>query len=224
MPESARELSRIYDRRFRDSCEYRNRVWTILAGEYFQRWIDPKFSVLDLGCGYGEFINNIQAKEKWAMDLNPDAKAHLKAGVKFLEQDCSTTWPLDQGSLDTVFTSNFFEHLPDKSCLRKTVQQAYRCLKVGGQLIAMGPNIKYLNGLYWEFYDHHTILTENSLRELMETEGFVVDKVVPRFLPYTLVNGPKYPVSFVRLYLAFPWLWWIKGRQFLVMGRKVSTQ
>jgi SAM-dependent methyltransferase len=223
MAENAQELSRIYQRRFGQTSAYRNRVWQVLTREFFQRWIPPGAAVLDLGCGYGEFINNIQAGRKWAMDLNPDAPRHLGPDVTFLEQDCSTPWQLAEGSLDVVFTSNFFEHLPDKQCLRQTLRQAHRSLKAGGRLIALGPNIKYLPGRYWDFFDHHTILTEASLGEGLETEGFALEQVVPRFLPYTLVNAPEYPLLLLRLYLAMPWLWWVKGRQFLVRARKVVS-
>lgn len=122
----------------------------------------PEAVVLDLGCGYGEFTNNSRAGKEFAMNLNPDAKQHLNAGVELFLQDCSQAWPLADGSLDVVFTSNFFEHLPDKSSFTRTLQQAFRCLK-GGRLIAIGPNIKYLPGAYWDLFDHHTILTEASL-------------------------------------------------------------
>lgn len=223
MAENAQELSRIYQRRFGQTSAYRNRVWQVLTREFFQRWIPAGATVLDLGCGYGEFINNIQAGKKWAMDLNPDAPKHLGRDITFLEQDCSKSWQLAESSLDVVFTSNFFEHLPNKQCLRETLRQAHRSLKPGGQLIALGPNIKYLPGQYWDFFDHHTILTEASLAEVLETEGFVLELVVPRFLPYTLVNAPEYPLALLRVYLALPWLWWVKGRQFLVRARKAAS-
>ena len=129
-------------------------------------------------------------------------------------------WPLPDNSLDIVFTSNFFEHLPNKECLKQTLRQAFRCLKPGGRLIAVGPNVKYLPGLHWDFFDHHTILTEASLGEVLEMIGFRVEKAVPRFLPYTMVNAPEYPLWILRLYLRLPKLWWVKGRQFLVIGKK----
>jgi len=192
----------------------------MLTAVFFNRWISPQAAVLDLGCGYGEFINNIVAREKFAMDLNPDAPKHLAPAVHFFEQDCSTAWPLPENSLDAVFTSNFFEHLPDKECLKRTLRQAFRCLKPGGRLIAMGPNIKFLPGQYWDFFDHHTILTEASLGEVLEMEGFALQQVTPQFLPYTLVNAPEYPLFLLRIYLTLPWLWWVKGRQFLVVAIK----
>jgi len=220
MSESAKELQRIYHRRFSQTSEYRNRVWQVLASSFFNRWIPADAAVLDLGCGYGEFINNITAEKKYAMDLNPDARKHLAPAVHFFEQDCSLSWPLPDNALGAVFTSNFFEHLPDKQCLKQTLHQVFRCLKPGGRLIAMGPNIKFLPGLYWDFFDHHTILTEASLGEVLEMEGFLLELVTPRFLPYTLVNAPEYPLLLLRIYLAMPWLWWIKGRQFLVVAVK----
>jgi SAM-dependent methyltransferase len=220
MSENAQDLQKIYKRRFGETAAYRNLVWQELTNVFFNRWVGPKDAVLDLGCGYGEFINNIRATKKWAMDLNPEAPKHLAGEVTFLHQDCSSPWPLPEGSLDSVFTSNFFEHLPDKDCLKRTIRQILRCLKPGGRLIALGPNIKFLPGQYWDFFDHHVALTELSLAEALEVEGFAMEQVTPRFLPYTLVNSPQYPLFLLRLYLMFPQWWWIKGRQFLVIASK----
>jgi SAM-dependent methyltransferase len=222
MPESPQELQRIYHRRFERTAEYRNRVWKVLTSRFFSRWIAGDAVVLDLGCGYGEFINNVHAGKKYAMDLNPDTARHLASGVEFLHQDCSEPWALPSGSLHVVFTSNFFEHLPGKASLKRTLESAFQCLKPGGRIIALGPNIKYISGRYWDFLDHHTILTEQSLAEVLEITGFRLETVVARFLPYTLVNAPEYPMLFVRIYLALPWLWWVKGRQFLVVAHKPS--
>src|ERR1700743_1330451 len=108
------QLREIYRARFEKAQAYRHQVWSILCKDYFQKWISPDGAILDLGCGYGEFINQIIAKQKFGMDLNPDSGKALQANVTLLSQDCSQTWPLEANSLDCVFTSNFFEHLPDK--------------------------------------------------------------------------------------------------------------
>ncbi|MEI6860754.1 MAG: class I SAM-dependent methyltransferase [Verrucomicrobiota bacterium] len=220
MTNSPSELSKIYHRRFARTMAYRNRVWQVLTQEFFHRWVRPDATVLDLGCGYGEFINNVAAGRKLAMDLNPDVPRHLAAQVEFLQQDCSMDWPLLANSIDVVFTSNFFEHLPNKDSLNRTLRQAWRCLKPNGCLIAVGPNLKYLHGEYWDFYDHHVCLTETSLGEALEVEGYRIEVITPRFLPFTMTKAPRYPMLFLRLYLALPWLWWIKGRQFLLVARK----
>lgn len=60
--EDARYLQKIHDRRFGKTAAYRNRVWQVLTRSFFPRWIAPAAVVLDLGCGYGGFINNIAAR------------------------------------------------------------------------------------------------------------------------------------------------------------------
>jgi SAM-dependent methyltransferase len=140
--------------------------------------------------------------------------------VQFLQQDCTTTWNLPAASLDVVFTSNFFEHLPDKQALGSTLEQAHRALRPGGNLIALGPNIKYLPGAYWDFWDHYLPLTEMSLREGLKIRGFEVIRCLDRFLPYTMAHGIQYPILFVKLYLKIPLAWRFWGKQFFLVAQK----
>src|ERR1051326_408067 len=216
-------LAAIYRRRFENTSDYRNQVWSVLTQFFFNRLIPAQATVLDLGCGYGEFINQIRAARKIAMDLNPDVPKHLHPEIQHLCQDCSAEWPLSPGALDVVFTSNFFEHLADKEHLLRTLRQVWRCLKPGGSLIAIGPNIKHLAGKDWDVFDHHVMLTEASLGEALAISGFELQQVVERFLPFTMVNARRYPLWVVRVYLATPVLWRIFGRQFLVVARKPSA-
>jgi SAM-dependent methyltransferase len=213
------ELQRIYNARFSGKTDYRTKVWRILA-PYFGQWFASTGAVLDLGAGYCEFINNATAGVKYAMDLNPDVHKLAGPGVTVLQQDCSEAWPLRVGELDAVFTSNFLEHLPNKAAVRTVLSNAYRCLKPGGRFIAMGPNIKYIPGAYWDFFDHYVELTELSLAEALLNCGFEIEKQVGRFLPYTMSQGSQYPVWMLRVYLALPLAWPIFGKQFLVVGRK----
>jgi SAM-dependent methyltransferase len=217
------ELQQEYALRFSQNAPYRLAVWKILIEDYFSRWIPPASTVLDLGCGWGEFINQIPAAAKYGMDLNPDSRVKLAPNVKFLQQDCSATWELPDNHLDTVFTSNFFEHLPTKESLRDTLSQVYRCLRPGGRLICLGPNIKYLPGQYWDFWDHYLPLTELALREGMELAGFKIDQVTARFLPYSMSQGSTPPLLLLRIYLRCRWAWPLIGKQFLVIGRKPAA-
>jgi len=215
-----RELQSIYERRFKRRAAYRNRLWRVLNDSFFQKFVAADATVLDLGCGYGEFINQIRCGKKLGMDLNPQSRLHLAPDVELLAQDCSRPWPIADASLDLIFTSNFFEHLPDKLALRTTVIEAGRCLRPGGRLVALGPNIKYVPGAYWDFWDHFLCLTELSLGEALENNGFRVVESHPRFLPYTTVHAMEFPDILVRLYLSLPPLWRIFGKQFLVVAER----
>jgi SAM-dependent methyltransferase len=182
--------------------------------------VGPRDAVLDLGCGWGEFINHIHAGEKFAMDIN-DAREHLAPGVTFRQHDCATSWPtLHHRGLDVIFSSNFFEHLPTKAHLERTLKEAYAALRSGGRLICLGPNIRYVGGAYWDFFDHHLPLTDRSLVEALELTGFRVTDQIPRFLPYTMSEGFQPPIAALRLYLHLPFIWRLVGRQFLIVAIK----
>jgi SAM-dependent methyltransferase len=213
------ELERIYRIRFAGRTEYRAQVWKVLA-PYFGRHFNSTGTVLDLGAGYCEFINNSAAHVKYAMDLNPDVQQRAAKDVTLLLQDCSEPWPLPDESLDAVFTSNFLEHLPHKAAIKAVLANAYRCLKPGGRFVAVGPNIRYLAGAYWDFFDHFVELTDLSVSEAFSNSGFEVATRIPRHLPYTMSDGRRYPIWVLRLYLALPFLWPLFGKQFLVVARK----
>ena len=193
------KLDKIYKNRFSGLEDYRNSVWQILINDFFIQWINQDSVILDLGCGYGEFINNIDGCRKHAMDLNPDTRKILKKEILFHEQDCSKPWPLDSESLDLIFSSNFFEHLPNKETLDQTISHAHMHLKKNGRLVMIGPNIAALKGHYWDFWDHHVAISDQSAAELLELHEFTVEKKISRFLPYNMVRIRKRPLFLVRL-------------------------
>lgn len=219
-PYTASELQAIYARRFQGVAEYRQSVWRILTQEFFSRFVSSETTVLDLGCGHCEFINQIVASRRYAMDLNPQIKEIAHPDVHVLHQDCSTEWPLGDGELDLVFTSNFLEHLPTKQHLHSTLRQAFRCLRRGGRFIALGPNVRYVPGAYWDFFDHYIPLTERSLSAVLEATGFAVESQIDRFLPYSMSQGSTPPLWMLRAYLRMPFVWKWQGKQFLVVAVK----
>lgn len=213
-------LTQIYEKRFSGSEPYRNKVWFILVSQFFSKWIKSDDHILDLGCGYGEFINQVDCKVRHAMDLNPKSKSLLQKNIIFHEQDCSKRWQIQPESLDLVFTSNFFEHLPNKISIEQTITQIRTALKPNGILIAMGPNISVVQGKYWDFWDHHVALSEASMRELLEIYDYKIEKSFSKFLPYNMVRVKERPLFLISLYLKLPIFWNIFGKQFLLIARK----
>jgi len=216
-------VTQIYEKRFSGLENYRNQVWKILIEEFFSKWIRSTDHILDLGCGYGEFINNTKCEVRHAMDLNPKSQSLLTDGIVFHQQDCSESWNIDSNSLDLVFTSNFFEHLPNKESLDRTISEIKKALKPEGRLVAMGPNISVLKGKYWDFWDHHVALSDQSLGELLEVHDLSIEKSISRFLPYNMVRVRKRPLFLVSLYLKCPLFWRFCGKQFLIVAQKTIS-
>src|SRR5690349_21970655 len=214
------DLEVIYERRFAGSEQQRERVWRVLTSRFFQQWVQPKDVVLDVGAGYCEFINNIQAETKYALDLNPATAERAGSEVSVLSQDVTTAWALPSDSVDVVFSSNFFEHLPAKDALQHCLREIRRVLRPGGHLLAMGPNIRFCYDVYWDFFDHCLPLSERSLAEALGIVGLQVERAIPRFLPFTMKGKKPPPAALIRLYLQMPVFWKLLGRQFLVVARK----
>lgn len=212
-------LSHLYRERFSDEdVSFKEEMWAVLCERVFQRYVKETDTVVDLGAGRCEFINAIRAKEKIAVDLNPDLERYAR-GARVVQAPSTDLAPIDSGSVDVVFTSNFFEHLPSKGDVLRTLRECRRILRPGGTLIVLMPNIRYLGGRYWDYFDHHTPLTHLSLIEALGVEGFRPRRVVPRFLPYTVKQrGIPKSTALVRAYLSLRFLWPLFGRQMLVVA------
>ena len=214
-------LAALYRFRFRESERPQKMlIWKTLCDHFFQRLVGSDQVVVDLACGYGEFINNIRARKKYAIDLNPDTHQYLSSDIEFCSSRADAIDTIPDDTADVVFTSNFLEHLKSKDECDAVLAEVQRILKPGGRFIIMGPNIRYLAAEYWDFYDHYLPLSHLSLKEGLVQAGYEIERIIPRFLPYTTRSTlPKHP-ALVALYLKLPIVWRIIGKQFLVVGRK----
>jgi SAM-dependent methyltransferase len=215
------DLAALYRFRFRESERpQKMRIWKVLCERFFQSLIGDRKTVLDLACGYGEFISNIRASKKYGVDLNPDARNYLGSDVEFHLSRADKIEAIAGNSIDVVFTSNFLEHLKTKEECDAVLREVLRILKPSGRFIALGPNIRYLANRYWDFYDHSLPLSHLSLEEGLAQAGFEIETVIPRFLPYTTRSILPQSSTLIVLYLKLPLVWRVLGKQFLLVGRK----
>jgi SAM-dependent methyltransferase len=218
------KLDAIYQNRFDErERKAKDAVWAELCERWFARYVDGAATVLDVGAGLCELINHLHAGRRIAVDANPDLPRFAAAGVETHVARAEEMGFLPTGSVDVAFTSNFLEHLPDKSALTRVVAEVRRVLRPGGRFVVMGPNIRYVAGSYWDYYDHHIPLTEKSVEELLASEGFTVESSLPRFMPYTVKSRLPTARWLVRAYLrAGPLAFRLLGKQFLVVARTAS--
>jgi hypothetical protein len=86
----------------------------------------------------------------------------------------------------------------------------------------MGPNFRYCAREYFDFADHVLALTHVSVEEHLYSAGFEIDRVIPRFLPYSFRSRFPTAPRLVRTYLRIPLVWQVLGQQFLLVGRRPS--
>lgn len=213
--------SSIYAHRWnQDELAAMRKVWAVLTGDFFQKFIRQDGTVLDLGAGFCHFINEVQAKRKIAFDANPEIRKFANPEVDVVISDDLKLGMFKDGELTHVFMSNFLEHLPDSNAVVDLLSTLRRKIEPGGSVLILQPNFTYTGAAYFDFVDHRVILTDKSLIEALEVAGFSVPYCQKRFLPYTSKKSrfPKSPLL-VRVYLKFPLLWHLFGQQTFVIGQ-----
>jgi len=191
-------------------------VWKALWHHYFRHRIAPSDSVLDLGSGYGDFINNVVAARRVAVDVWPGFAAHLDDGVEAIVGPVSDLSRIAEGSIDYAFASNLFEHLTQQE-FADTLSSLRGKLSPDGSLTILQPNYRYACREYFDDYTHVSIYSHVSICDFLAANGFEPVEVHPRFLPLTVKSRLPAWSPLIGLYLASP----VKplGKQMLVRAR-----
>ena len=178
-------------------------LWETLVAHEFQKQIPPAAVVLELGAGYGHFINAVNARRRLAVDVWPGMMKHLGAGVEGLVTDLAQLDAVADGSVDYVFSSNCFEHVPQPRLL-ECLAQLRRKMKPGATLTILQPNHDCCAHEYFDDPTHVEIYNAPGLCDLLAANGFQIVRCEPRFLPLTIKSWlPVHPLL-IRLYLKSP--------------------
>jgi SAM-dependent methyltransferase len=182
----------------------RDIVWGEIVRDLARRQlVSPQGVVVELGAGYCHCINQVRARRRIAVDLNPDFAQYATTGVEAIVQASDAAIPVEDNSVDTVIASNLFEHLTREQ-LTQTAAEVRRILKPGGQLVAIQPNFYYCYREYFDDYTHVFVFTHNSLRDFFVAEGFSPSLIVPRYIPFSMRSRAPKARVLVSLYLRSP--------------------
>ena len=216
------ELDRLYAARFHDDeRESKARLWRIICRDFFARYVPDDGCVVDLGAGYCDFVNNISARRRIAVDLNPDTKRFAAPGVEVHQLPLERlTEAVEPETVDLAFASNVFEHLRGPDALLKVLANVRTVLRPGGRIMIMQPNVRLVGGAFWDFFDHTLPLSERGMTEALEVAGFRVVECRARFLPYTTKSRLPQWAFLVRLYLRFRSAQYLLGKQMLVVAER----
>jgi len=162
--------------------------------EYVERFIPPGVtSVLDIGCGYGDFGAYLKQTrpgiEVWGLDSSPAVAERASERL-----DCFVLGTLHSDAptrrFDCITFNDTIEHFPDPW---DALQQARALLGQGGEVVASIPNVRHysviralvFNGR-WTYRDagimdrtHLRFFTRRSAIDLFEQAGYRVLDVAP---------------------------------------------
>lgn len=194
----------------------RDVLWQSLWRYRFRYMIEPDDCVLDLGTGYGSFINSVTARRRIAVDIWPDFPRHLAPGIEYHVGSVTELDFLDEGSVDFAFASNLFEHLSKQEFA--TALAALRGkLSARGTLTIVQPNYRYAFREYFDDFDHKSVYSHVSLADYLAANGYDAFLVEPRFMPLTLKGQLLVKPFMIRAWLASPFR--PMGKQMLVRAR-----
>jgi ubiquinone/menaquinone biosynthesis C-methylase UbiE len=178
-------------------------LWNTLCKHFFQKLLPSNASVLELGAGWCDFINTIEADQKIAVDIWDGIEKHAKSDVRTIIGSATDLDGVSSESTDMIFASNLFEHLTQAQII-EILSQASRILKKTGRLVLVQPNFRTSYKRYFDDYTHVTIWTDTGMTTFLEANGFQIEQVQAKFLPLTVKS--KLPTSslLIRLYLRLP--------------------
>ena len=143
-------------------------------------------SILDFGCGSGEFLNTLQ-KANWNITgVEPSEKARKKAEVLNGNTIHSSLDEIHGKEYDTITAWHVIEHVPFPL---QTIQQLKSHLKKSGTIFIAVPNYQSPDAMhykdYWAGYDvprHLWHFSKQSMQTLLKKSGLEVVKIIPRRL------------------------------------------
>lgn len=203
---SYHETRLVYDER-------RDVLWKTLCEAFFQNLVPADGCVLELGAGYGHFINHIRCARRIALDQWDGMVQYLDHDVEARVGNVTNLEAIAPRSVDFVFASNLFEHLPQPA-FASVLDQVREKLKPGGTLNILQPNYRFAYREYFDDYTHVAVYSDRSLTDLLAARGYRVIDCRPRFLPLTVKSALPVSPLLIRLYLALPFK--PLGKQMLV--------
>jgi SAM-dependent methyltransferase len=146
---------------------------------------------------------------------------YLGPGVSFLAADALAAGGcFPPATFDFIFSSNLLEHL-EREEIGRLLGAIHTLLKPGGHVGILMPNYRLAVRRYFDDYTHKTPVSDVALSDWLESEGFEVVLLKPRFMPYSL-KGSRLPVSsfLVRCWLLSP----VKpgAGQMLILARRLT--
>ncbi|WP_223032343.1 class I SAM-dependent methyltransferase [Hanstruepera marina] len=168
-------------------------------------------SLLDIGCGTGDFLQTAKKNGWQIIGIEPDEDARAIANSKTdnVVLGSNSLFELKNNQFDVITLWHVLEHLPN---LEKHISVFNKLLKPNGTLIIAVPNFNSYDAKYykafWAAYDvprHLWHFSKTAISKLFERENFSVVKVKPMLFDsfYVSLLSEKYKSGSMNLIRAF---------------------
>lgn len=192
-------------------------LWSALWDFSLSRVMKDCRSILELGAGWCDFINNATSERRIALDLWSGVVDAAAPGVETHVGSAEDLGFLEDASIDAVFASNLVEHLTHEQ-FDTILSEASRVLAPGGKVVLVQPNYRLAYKRYFDDFTHVSMWSEVSLADFLTSRGWTVLRAQARFMPLSVKS--RFPVSrfLIRCYLASPFK--PLAGQMLIVARK----
>lgn len=167
-------------------------------------------SILDYGCGAGDFLQHMQKNGYEVMGMEPNPKAFSISQNKIGKENVVNCELKDiEQKFDIITMWHVLEHIPN---LNEILTELKKHLKPNGTLIIAVPNHQSYDaqhyGKLWAAYDvprHLWHFEPNSLKLLLDKFGMKIENISPMILDafYVSLLSEKYKGNSLALIKAF---------------------
>ena len=140
--------------------------------------------ILDLGCGYGTFLNALRSlgyKNLYGVEIGKEQSEFLKdKGFKIYQLDILDFLKTSNQTFDCITLFDVLEHFKKDEIVAMIPLLKSR-LAGGGVIIVRGPNGEaiFKGSIMYSDFTHETFFTKRSLIQLFKTFGFNDVNVYP---------------------------------------------
>ncbi|MDG2051213.1 MAG: class I SAM-dependent methyltransferase [Myxococcota bacterium] len=206
-------------------------IWKRKIGRY-SRPVDLPFSILEVGCGAGNFLQclktwyphaRLQAIDLDATVVGPCALRH--GDVDFVRSR-SEELPFEADSFDIISALQVIEHFPQPEAF---LRESARVLRVGGLILLATPNTEGLAarwlGKKWPGIrpDHISLRSPEAWRHAVCQAGFEsLSEGTTLLAGFRLLGRPPLSLPLQLVQAIFGWFPWARGESFMMVARRVE--
>lgn len=161
-------IDTIYDPKLRPLTAYPDQLAQYLVERFH---INKGQSLLDLGCGRGDFAKAFQRAgvDVRGADIEATASTIIE-GVEVAHFDIERDrYPYPDNTFDIVFSKSVLEHMSDP---RNFLEEQRRILKTGGRIIVLTPDWVTQMKIFYNDYTHRQPYTLLGTRHALHSFGF----------------------------------------------------